>query len=70
MAYNPEERIERMKELMKPIDSQIMMCDDKQDLLALASIMAVTAKNIYVQQIGKSGAITVLSQLLEDMLNE
>lgn len=66
MAYDPKERMERMKELMKPIDRQIMMCDDRQDLLALASIMAVTAKNIYVQQIGKEGATEVLLKLIQE----
>jgi hypothetical protein len=64
MAYEANKRMDRMKELMKPIDQQIMMCDDKQDLLALASIMAVTAKNIYVQQIGEEGAREVLSHLV------
>jgi hypothetical protein len=66
MAYDPSERMDRMKELMKPIDSQIMLCDDKQDLLALASIMAVTAKNILVQHIGEDGARAVLSHLVKD----
>jgi hypothetical protein len=66
MAYDPSERMNRMRELMKPIDSQIMMCDDKQDLLALASIMAVTAKNILVQHIGEDGARAVLSHLVKD----
>ena len=66
MAYDPSERLDRMRELMKPIDSQIMMCDDKQDLLALASIMAVTAKNILVQHIGEDGARAVLSHLVKD----
>ena len=66
MAYDPSERMNRMKELMKPIDSQIMLCDDKQDLLALASIMAITAKNILVQHIGEDGARAVLSHLVKD----
>jgi hypothetical protein len=66
MAYDPSERLGRMKELMKPIESQIMMCDDRQDLLALASIMAVTAKNILVQHIGEDGARAVLSHLVKD----
>jgi hypothetical protein len=66
MAYDPSERMDRMKELMKPIDSQIMLCDDKQDLLALASIMAITAKNILVQHIGEDGARAVLSHLVKD----
>lgn len=66
MAYKPEERMTRMKELMKPIDQQIMMCDDTQDLLALASIMATTAKIIFVQQLGKEGAKEVLMSLVEN----
>lgn len=66
MAYDPEERMARMKELMKPIDSQIMMCDDEQDLLALASIMAVTAKNIFVLQLGKDGARELLGKLVKE----
>lgn len=65
MAYKPEERMERMRELMKPIDCQIMMCDDGQDLLALASIMAATAKLIFVQQLGQEGAREVLMSLVE-----
>lgn len=67
MAYYPDERIARMKELMKPIDSQIMMCDDTQDLIALASIMAVTAKNIYVSQLGNDRTREVLKRLMEDI---
>lgn len=66
MAYDPNERIARMKELMKPIDKQIMMCDDRQDLLALASIMATTAKMIFIQQLGQEGAREVLTSLVEN----
>jgi len=55
-----------MKELMKPIDQQIMMCDDRQDLLALASIMATTAKMIFIQQLGQEGAREVLTSLVEN----
>jgi hypothetical protein len=70
MAYHPSERKERMTELMKPIDRQIMMCDDIQDLFALASIMVVTSKNIFVQQLGKDGAIQIFEKVLEDLDNE
>ena len=70
MAYDPEDRLDRMKELMKPIDRQIMMCDDLQDLLALASIMTVTAKEIFVTQIGIEGAKAVFNSVLEKIDNE
>ena len=65
MAYRPEERLARMKELMKPIDQQIMMCDDEQDILALASIMATTATLIFVQRLGPDRARDVLMSLVE-----
>jgi len=67
MAYEPSERQKRMRELMRPIDKQIMMCDDVQDLFALASMMMVTSKNIFKQQLGKDGAIRVLEHIIEDL---
>ena len=70
MAYDPSNRNTRMKELMKPIDRQIMMCDDVQDLFALSSIMVVTSKNIFVQQLGRKGAIEIFEKVLEDLENE
>jgi hypothetical protein len=70
MAFDPSERRDRLKELMKPIDRQIMMCDDVQDLFALSSIMVVTSKNIFVQQLGRKGAIEIFEKVLEDLENE
>lgn len=69
MAFDRSERNKRMRELMIPIDKQIMMCDDIQDLFALASIMTVTSKNIFVQQLGKDGAIQIFEKILEDLEN-
>jgi len=70
MAYEPSERRKRMTELMKPIDRQIMMCDDVQDLFAFASIMIITSKNIFIQQLGRDGAIQIFEKVLEDLYNE
>ena len=70
MAYEPSERKKRMQELMQPIDKQIMMCDDVQDLFALASIMVVTSKNIFVQQLGRDGAAQIFEKIVEDLNNE
>lgn len=58
--------IDRMNELMEPIDRQIMMCDNVEDVLMLASNMMVTAKSIYVQNLGGAGA----KQLIQNMVNE
>lgn len=46
---------ERMKELMDPIDQQIMMCDDRNDLIMIASAMMVYAKDIFDNEIGITG---------------
>lgn len=45
----------RMLELMAPIERQIMMCDDKADLLMIASAMMVYAKSIFDNEVGISG---------------
>ena len=58
--------IKRMTELMEPIDRQIMMCDNVEDVLMLASNMMVTAKSIFVQNLGGIGA----KELLQRMVNE
>ena len=58
--------IDRMNELMEPIDRQIMMCDNVEDVLMLASNMMVTAKSIYVQNLGGAGA----KQLIQNMVNK
>jgi len=45
----------RMAELMEPIDRQIMMCDNRHDLLMLASAMMITIKDIFDNEIGEDG---------------
>jgi hypothetical protein len=51
---------------MRPIDRQIMMCDNAEDVLMLASSMMITAKMIYIQQLGGEGA----KYLIQKMVNE
>jgi hypothetical protein len=57
----------RMRELMKPIDYQIMMCDNEQDLLELAAMMTVSSKNIFVKLRSKDFAREVLEKLIKDL---
>jgi hypothetical protein len=45
----------RMYELMKPINRQIMMCDDRHELLMIASAMMITVKDIFDNEIGEDG---------------
>ena len=44
---------ERMKELMEPIDQQIMMTDDRSDLLMIACAMLHRAKDIFDNELGR-----------------
>lgn len=46
---------ERMAELMEPINRQIMMCDNRNDLLMLASAMMITVKDIFDNELGENG---------------
>jgi hypothetical protein len=59
--------IARMEELMKPIDRQIMMCDNVEDVLMLASNMLITAKLIYVQNLGGAGAKELFQKLTDEI---
>ena len=59
--------IQRMEELMRPIDRQIMMCDNVEDILMLASNMLVTAKSIYVQNLGGAGTKELLQRMVDEI---
>ena len=56
-----------MNELMLPIDRQIMMCDNVEDVLMLASNMLITAKMIYVQNLGGAGTKELLQRIVDDI---
>jgi len=46
---------QRMAELMEPIDQQIMMCDNREELLMLACAMLTSVKDIFDQEISPDG---------------
>ncbi len=50
-----EEKLARMEELMKPIEIQLMMCDDLNDQLMMASCFMVTSRDLFEQHIGAEG---------------
>lgn len=66
MPLDKKAALNRMNELMEPIDRQIMMCDNVDDVLLLASIMTTTARTIFVNQLGGKGA----KQLFQMMMDE
>ena len=53
----------RMSELIRPIDEAILMCDDREEILMLASVMQLRLKDIYDTQIGVSGRKTMFKDL-------
>lgn len=51
-----EETRKRMQELMKPVEQQIMMCDDRHDLLMMACAMLQRTREIFEIELGEEGA--------------
>jgi hypothetical protein len=60
---NKQERVARMAELMQPIEQQILMCDNQQDLLMLASAMITSAKHIFILNLGSEVTKAVFAEL-------
>ena len=58
------EMAERMAELMLPIEKQITMCDNRQDLLMIACAMLQHVNTIFNQELGEAGR----RQMFRDML--
>ena len=52
----------RMIELRRPIDKAIMMCDGREEILMLASVMQVALKDMYDTQIGIEGRKTMFRE--------
>jgi len=50
-----EATAQRMAELMQPVERQIMMCDNREDLLMMACAMMTTVKDIFDNELGKTG---------------
>jgi hypothetical protein len=65
-AYPDPNHVEqRMLELIRPIDMQILMCDDRHDLLMLACAMSQRVIEILDQQIGVEGRKKLLKGICE-----
>jgi len=47
--------VKRMAELMSPVEQQIMMCDNREDLLMMACAMMTTVKDIFDRELGETG---------------
>ena len=58
-----EEVKQRMMELMEPIDKQILMCDNEQDILMMACVMLQRSREIYTSILGENGARLMFEDL-------
>ena len=54
----------RMRELSKPIDEALLMCDGREEVLMLASVMMIRLKNMFDSQIGVDGR----KKMFKDMI--
>jgi hypothetical protein len=61
--YDKEAVRKRMQELMEPVDRQIMMTDDPQEMLMIACAMMQRTNEIFRQVLGVQGA----RRMYEDM---
>lgn len=55
----------RMIELMEPINQQIMMCDNPQEMLMIACCMMEVTHKIFTTQLGEAGAKLMYEDLIE-----
>jgi len=46
---------QRMAELMRPVDQQLLMCDDREDQLMMACAMLQRVREVFDYQIGIEG---------------
>jgi len=53
--YDENKVSARMEELIKPVDQQIMMCDDEKEVLMMACIMLQRVSTIFDIQLGVEG---------------
>jgi hypothetical protein len=56
--------VERMSELMEPIDQQIMMCDDRHDMLMMACAMLQRTREIFDAELGEQGRKLMFQELV------
>jgi hypothetical protein len=61
---DPDAVKRRMAELMQPVDQQIMMCDDTQELLMIACAMLQRVTEIFEDTLGEEGRKKMFKDLV------
>lgn len=54
----------RMAELMIPIDNQIMMCDDRGELIMLASALLASSRQIFLANLGAESTLILFQEMV------
>ena len=57
---------ERMKELCKPVEQQILMCHSREDILMMACAMLTHVKTMLDSQIGIDGRKQIIKESNND----
>ena len=57
---------DRMRELCKPVEQQILMCDSREDVLMMACAMLEHVKTMMDSQIGKDGRKQIIKEANND----
>ena len=55
---------ERMAELMEPVNKQVIMCDNREDVLMLACAMLTLVRSIFDQELGEDGRKKMFKDLV------
>ena len=58
-----KERIQRTQKLMRPIDKQIMMCDNSEDLIIFASAMLISSRTILNANLSKEESRKIIEKV-------
>lgn len=67
LTMNNDRVNNRIHELFEPIDRQVMMTDNTEDLLMLASAMLCSCKNIFSVTLGPKGAVKMFESIIDDV---
>ena len=58
-----KERIQRTQKLMRPINKQIMMCDDPEDLIIFSSAMFISTITILNANLSKEESRKIIEKV-------
>jgi len=61
---NVSEIQKRMADLMRPIEQQILMCDDREDQLMMACAMLQRTRELFDYHIGEEGRKKMFKDLV------